>query len=100
MACRHALAWLYEVPLAGVVSSVLAQLRWGAPYALVALTLLPARLIGVAQQLAPDWVTAAMQSWRLFPGNPLRPAEAVAGATNGAEAKKGALITAAGRKEE
>ena len=91
------MAWLYEVPLSGVVRGVLAQLRWGAPAALVPLTLLPVRLMGCLQQLAPDWVTAVLQS-PLVPFNPLRFAEA---AQQPAERKKGAATqAAAARKEE
>ena len=95
---RSALAWLYEVPLAGVVRGVLAQLRWGAPSALVPLTLLPVRLLAVLQQLAPDWMTAALVNPRLklfTQGGRRQPA------TNGAELKKSAAtISAAARKEE
>ena len=91
------MSWLYEVPLDGVVRGVLAQLRWGAPFALVPLTLLPVRLLGALQQLFPDWFTAALQSPRVLL-NPLRFAQA-AGAS--AEAvKKGATEAAAARKEE
>lgn len=99
---RRPLSWLYEVSLAGVVRSVVAQVRWGAPAALVPLTLLPVRLLGALQQLAPDWVTAVMQSPRI-PGNPLRFAEA-RGADDfqpGAEVKKdAAALAAAALKEE
>ena len=90
---RSSLTWLYEVPLSGVVRGVLAQLRWGAPYALVPLTLLPVRLLGCLQQLAPDLFTAALQSPRVLL-NPLRFARA-AGSAEVAAKKQ-----AAARKEE
>jgi len=100
---RRPLSWLYEVSLAGVVRSVVAQVRWGAPAALVPLTLLPVRLLGALQQLAPDWVTAIMQSPRI-PGNPLRFAEARGAAVDDyqpAEVKKNAAaLAAAALKEE
>ena len=66
---RSSVTWLYEVPLAGVVRSVLAQIRLGAPAALVPVTLLPLRLAGCLQHLAPDWATAAFAGAPL-PGNP------------------------------
>lgn len=69
------LSFLYEVPLEGVVRIVLAQIRAGAPTGLVAATLLPARLLGALQVLAPDWFTAALcSSW--LPGNPVARAAA------------------------
>ncbi len=64
--------------------SIVAQLRLGAPAALVPISLLPVRLIGALQWLAPDWVTAALMSVRT--GNPM--AHVVAG--EGA-AQKGAV---------
>ena len=94
------LAWLYEVPLSGVVRGVLAQLRWGAPYALVPLTLLPVRLLGALQQLAPDLFTAALQNPRVLL-NPMRfaPGGAAGSSAEAAVVKKGATEAAA-RKEE
>ena len=83
------------MPLSGVVRGVLAQLRWGAPYALVPLTLLPVRLLGALQQLAPDCFTAALQSPRVLL-NPLR----FARAAGSAEAVKKGAAEAAARKEE
>ena len=90
------MAWLFEVPMAGVVSGVLAQLRWGAPYALVPLTLLPVRLLGFLQQLAPDWVTPWLPCPRVMVISQPCCSEAKA---NGAPAKKDAAATA-GRKKE
>ena len=93
------MAWLYEVPLDGVVRGVLAQLRWGAPYALVPLTLLPVRLLGALQQLAPDWFTAVLQSPRVLL-NPLRFLQAGGTAGASVEALKKGVTEAADRKEE
>ena len=92
------MAWLYEVPLDGVVRGVLAQLRWGAPYALVPLTLLPVRLLGALQQLAPDWFTAVLQSPRVLL-NPLRFMQAASPGASAEAVKKG-VTEAAARKEE
>ena len=93
---RNSLAWLYEVPLEGVVGGVLAQLRWGAPYALVPLTLLPVRLLGLLQQLAPDWVTPWLPSTRAMFFDPLgKGADSAALSSKGAASK-----AAAARKEE
>jgi len=94
---RNSLAWLYEVPLEGVVGGVLAQLRWGAPYALVPLTLLPVRLLGFLQQLAPDWVTRWLPSTRAMFFNPLGEGKAAAALSSNKGASSKA---AAARKEE
>jgi hypothetical protein len=65
----NAMGWLYETPLEGVVRTALACVRFGAPSGLVPITLLPVRVLGAAQQMAPDWMTALLLSGRL-PGNP------------------------------
>ncbi len=51
------------------MQTTLAQIRLGAPTALVPITLLPVKLAGMLQQLAPDWATAAFGYVRL-PDNP------------------------------
>jgi hypothetical protein len=48
---------------------VIAALRRGAPAAIVETTALPQRLIGAAQLLAPDWLTAWLCSAWLCPGD-------------------------------
>lgn len=93
---RNSLAWLYEVPLEGVVGGVLAQLRWRAPYALVPLTLLPVRLLGFLQQLAPDWVTRWLPSTRAMFFNPLGEGKGTATLSSKGAGSK----AAAARKEE
>ncbi len=71
------LARLYESPLDGVVRTTIAQIKLGAPAALVPISLLPVRVLGALQQLAPDWVTALGVSSRL-PGNPMAAGAAAA----------------------
>ena len=97
---RSSLAWLYEVPLEGVVGGVIAQLRWGAPYALVPLTLLPVRLMGFLQQLAPDWVTPWLPSTRAMFFNPLGAEAEGKAAAAALSSKNAATKAAAARKEE
>ena len=86
----RASSWLMEVPLEGLVRATLAQLKLGAPSALVPLTLLPMRLAAAAQQLAPDWATAAFTAVRIR-GNPFAAAAAEARAQQPSRTKRAAL---------
>jgi NAD(P)-dependent dehydrogenase (short-subunit alcohol dehydrogenase family) len=62
-------AQLWEVSAHTVTRRVIAALRRGAPAAIVETTALPQRLIGAAQLLAPDWLTAWLCSAWLCPGD-------------------------------
>jgi hypothetical protein len=53
-----------------VAKMTVAQLKLGAPIALMPTTVAPMRLVGVLQTFAPDWVTALLMSARFMPGDP------------------------------
>ena len=64
------LHWLWEVPAWGVAHVVVAQIKGGALFGLMpAIAVMPMRLLGFMQAMAPDWFTAWLLS-RWMPGDP------------------------------